>query len=233
MSSSALYRALILLAAVVGLQGCEFYYAREFNARLVDADTGQPIEGAIVVAHWQILGGLEGGNPLGEAMIMETMTDKSGAIHFDSWSGLSWKFGGIRESRPALLIFKNGYEYLNLTNQSRPSLIDDVILRSDWDRKTIGLQRFKASLEEYARVIEALDNAMRFSRFGRDCEWKRTPRMLTAIHQMANYFDSRAVSLPQWRTGGRMYRVDDVDAGSTCGSPAQYFEPFLKQEYTK
>lgn len=227
------YRASVFVAAVLALQGCTPYHAVEFNARLVDAETGQPIQDAIVVAHWQIVGGLEGGNPLGEAMIMETVTDRAGAIHFPSWSRISWKFGGIRSARPELLIFKNGYEYLALFNESQPTLIDDVILRSDWNEKTLKLHRFMGSLEEYARNVNSLDMSMRFARFGRDCEWKKTPRMLTAIQQMGTYFDARDVSLPQWRTGGRMYKVSDVDADPACGSPAQFFEPFLKGDFTK
>src|SRR5438034_7298406 len=117
-------RLLLILGAVVALQGCIPDYASEFRARLVDANTGQPVEGAIVVAHWQILGGLEGGNPVGEAMVMETVTDQAGSIYFPSWSRVSWKIGGIQNARPELLVFKRGYKVLRLINESLPSFID-------------------------------------------------------------------------------------------------------------
>src|SRR5712691_8711159 len=76
---------LLTLGAVVALQGCIPDYAPEFRARLVDSETGQPAEGAIVVAHWEILGGLEGLNPVGQAKVMEAVTDKNGVISFPSW----------------------------------------------------------------------------------------------------------------------------------------------------
>ena len=219
------YAASVCVAAVLGLQGCAPYHAVEFNARLVDADTGQPIEGAIVVAHWQILGGLEGGNPLGEAMIMETVTDKIGTIHFPSWSKFSWKLGSIKSARPELLIFKDGYKYLRRINESQPTLLDDVLLRSDWNGKTLVLEQFRGTPQEYAKNVAWLDSLMYFARRGRNCEWKATPRMLVALHLADTAFESRGIAYP----AGIISKVTDVDDSAGCGPAAKFFEDYLRQ----
>ena len=86
-----------LLILVLPLQGCATAYsAKEIEARVIDADTRQPLEGVNVVAHWVLHFGMEGGQQT-DLELMETVTDKNGRFHFPAWgpkpipAGLPWE----------------------------------------------------------------------------------------------------------------------------------------------
>ena len=59
------------------------YFGLPVTARVVDAETGQPVEGVMVVANCPMRGGH--GTPAGQAMVMEAVTDKDGVFHFPWW----------------------------------------------------------------------------------------------------------------------------------------------------
>ena len=61
------------------------YTAEPIEAWVVDPETNQPLQDVIVVAHWQLKGGLEGGNRVGQMMVMETVTDAQGRFYFPGW----------------------------------------------------------------------------------------------------------------------------------------------------
>ncbi len=54
------------------------------EARVVDEATGQPIEGVIAVAHWQLRGGIHE-DAVGELVVMEAVTDATGTFRFPAW----------------------------------------------------------------------------------------------------------------------------------------------------
>src|SRR5947209_3399798 len=87
MSQHNIVRSTLLIAlCILVLTGCyQIYSAEPITATVVDADTKEPLEGVVVVAHWEMKGGLEGGNVEGEVMIMEAVTDAQGKFHFPAW----------------------------------------------------------------------------------------------------------------------------------------------------
>ena len=222
-------RFLLWPVTALALQGCIPDYAPDFRARLVDSDTDQPVEGAIVVAHWEILGGLEGLNPVGQAKVMEAVTDKNGVISFPSWWRIPRELGGIQNARPELLIFKDGYKYIRLANETRPTFMDELVLRSDWNGRTLKLERFKGSQQAYAKELARLDSAMYFARWTGNCEWKRTPRMLVALDRANAEFASMGLELAP-RT---IHSAADVDDTKQCGSARQFFSEYLPSETNK
>ena len=89
--------------------GWIIYYESAFKGKVIDAETFKPIEGAVVVATYNvtILGPLESGS--GTADVQETLTDRNGEFHI---SGniffYPWPFTlGGQETR--FIIFKPGY----------------------------------------------------------------------------------------------------------------------------
>jgi hypothetical protein len=60
------------------------YWAEAIEAWVVDADSGRPLDGVIVVAHWELRYGLEGGGTH-QLMVMEAVTDQQGRFHFPAW----------------------------------------------------------------------------------------------------------------------------------------------------
>lgn len=219
--------AMVLIAP---LSACAQQYSAEpIEAWVVDAETKQPIEGVIVTANWQLQSGNAGGSfHGGQLMVMETVTDKQGRFYFSGWGPLKPKQGYLINLDPQLLFFKSGYEYLRLNNTPfRENMHKDPVRKSDWNKKTIDMKRFKESLEEYAEHVHQLDNDLEWARFGDDCEWKNVHRMLLELQRMSEYFESKQVKLPGWRGGARIRKVTDVGNQAQCGSANEFFRSYL------
>ena len=78
-------RWFLILACMAPLQACSnSYSAKPIEAWVVDAQTGKPLEGVNVVAHWKLRYGLEGGGSY-QLHIMEDVTDKNGRFFFPAW----------------------------------------------------------------------------------------------------------------------------------------------------
>ena len=93
------------------------YSAEKIVGTIVDAETGKPIKGAVVVASWvltgygQTLAGIE------RFKIMETVTDKKGHYGIEGWGPAKRKIDRcFWNEDPLLSIFKPGYYPKTLAN---------------------------------------------------------------------------------------------------------------------
>lgn len=229
MTLMAKLRYLLFVAMLLPLQSCAFYYTAEpIEAWVVDAETKKPLGGVIVVAHWQLKGGLEGGNPVGQMMVMETVTDTKGRFYFPGWGPkLRPWYGELKDQSPGMLLFKGGYEYQDLLNHTTNKTIRgdlEIPLRSIWDKKTIEMERFEGTMEEWAEHVHQLDNALGWARrYGENCEWKQIPQMLVAIHRLGKQFESQGVNLRV----GSIQKITDVSKQKQCGSAEDFFRSYL------
>ncbi len=86
------------------------YYSKpEFRGRVIDADTKQPLEGAVVVVlynKWEF-GGPGGGNTL-PMDARETLTDEKGEFYFPSYKTLIGP--SSKEGEATFIIFKPDYK---------------------------------------------------------------------------------------------------------------------------
>lgn len=243
-----------LLIAQPACSGSPSYYSAEaIEARVVDAETKKPIEGAVVAANWQLYYSTVGGRvPGSQLMVMEAVTDKDGRFHFPAWGpkkvpkykpqkGDVWiahipflvPDSYLDNHDPQLLLFKSGYEYKRLINEVSSKTNMASLRRSEWNRKTIELKKFKAAGEEYAEHVHQLDNDLEWARYGLmgvldDCEWKKIPRMLVELHRIGEQFASRGVKLKGWQIGARIRKVTDVGDQEKCGSAEEFFRSYLK-----
>ena len=66
------------------------YSALPIAGKVVDADTGEPLEGAIVIAVWQLERGfgLEGTIPSSFMNVSEVVTDEDGNYFIEGWGPL-------------------------------------------------------------------------------------------------------------------------------------------------
>jgi len=193
-----------------------FYRANPVEAWVIDAESGRPVDGALVVANWQLEGGLDSGIPRGQLQILETVTDAAGRFELPGWgprivfSGhASWKW-------PQILIFKSGYRYALVMNE--PATGREAIARSQWHGKKIGLTRIADNakyLAEYRSFNRDVDWIGRSS--GDECAWRRLPETLRAIAAE----DSRLESLGM-RSSESFVRLlrdnEDYFAAKGCGS---------------
>jgi hypothetical protein len=139
---------LLMLAMV--LSSCVFapplYWAEVIHACVIDADTGQPVEDAVVVADWKLYGGGVGhGGHHRSLLVEETVTDANGEFTFGKWGPKQRPAYAVLDTAPWLLIFKSGYQHRFLSNQADSN---GALRRSDWNGRTVELKRFVGTPEQ-------------------------------------------------------------------------------------
>ena len=174
-----------ILIAVLGLlQGCAPQYStKAIQGTVIDNSTGQPLADVNVIAHWVLKYGLEGGNG-SDLQLMESVTDDKGRYAFPAWGPLKVQRDLLSDARlkdqdPELIFFKSGFAPLVLRNERSidfsgpgPSL-----RTSDWDGRTIALEKFTASPAAYASVVSTLLTGVSIGR----CRWQKIPRAIVTI----------------------------------------------------
>ncbi|MHB9118459.1 MAG: hypothetical protein ACYC2R_09320 [Burkholderiales bacterium] len=238
------FRYLAFVALVVSLQACaKDYSAEPIEAWVVDAETGKPLEGVIVTANWQLEIGTPGGNiPAGQMMVMETVTDKNGRLSFPGWGPEPIpdrpKSKSSRENTlldyllssephlvnrdPQLLFFKSGYKYVGLENKFTRDYNKGSLRRSDWNSKTIKMEKFRGTLEEYAHYLVDLDISLGFAYRGESCEWMQVPRMIAAMDKEGRRFKENHIVFYSIKNS------EDVPGQEKCGSAKEFFKDYLK-----
>ena len=196
-------------ACLLPLQACSTTYRAEpIESWVVDADRGRPVEGTIVTANWELEEGTLGGNrPAGQLMIMETVTDEKGRFHFPAWGPKSTPLTvpnplssapHLVDLDPQILIFKPGYKWVALTNYPVTDYNKSSVRKSDWNGKTIKIERFKGSPAEYAKHLQFLSGSLDFA-LSPDlhpdpCDLKKVARMAVAIHLQGKDFERLGIA---------------------------------------
>ena len=184
-------RRLLILGAVallLPLPACSFVYRAEaIEGWVVDSETGKPIEGVILVAHWLLKGGFEGGNPIKELQVLEAVTDSNGRYYFPAWGPKFALSGNLKSESPEILVFSPGYKALGLSNQWYEGRDSS---KFDFNKKTTKLVRFKGAPSEYAKDLDRLsDSLFRVgSRYDKLCIWRSFPKMLVALDRQESKF---------------------------------------------
>lgn len=214
------------------------YSAETIDARVVDADTKQPLEGVVVVAHWVLEGGIHV-DRVGDLVVLEAVTDKNGQFHFPAWGPIRhWSRSRLTYMDPQLLIFKSGYEFRRLANPLTKEALEgkpDPVRRSRWNGGTIELKPFRETEETKKDLLRNFgylnSNVESIVRDPKTCNWKKIPKMLLAIREQKNFFIEKGIR-------GSAFGISSVDqyllhnsekisheGGSSCGSPKEFFGP--------
>jgi hypothetical protein len=215
---------------VMSLPACATtYYAKPTAATVVDAETGEPLEGVNVVAHWAVLSVT--GRGAGDLELTEAVTDKEGKFYIPGWGPKSLDSDLPRGSRlgkdaPALTFFKSGYLVRSVGNNLQPLHLSDPsdtgpsVRYSDWDGKTIKLKKNIGSLEQYASSVElagSVDQSFH-------CPWKMIPRLYAALMKEKERLDRLGVRnyLPS------MGHMELYFKNAKCGSAKEFFKEYMK-----
>lgn len=184
------YRLLIIAALLLTLPACAdvfTYSADPIEARVIDAETKQPLAGVVVVAHWQLERGTVGGNVLaGQLVVMEAVTDEQGRFSFAAWGPKRAYDAVLIAEDPQLIFFKSGYEYRILSNTYTTQREQRLRERrySEWNGKTIVLNPYDKTSQAYATYLGgSFRPALRF--VFEDDHWKSTPCLLLALDHKA------------------------------------------------
>lgn len=215
---------LLFVLSMSCLQGCATggYSAEAIEARVVDADTGQPVEGVVVDAFWVLRQGsfAGGGVPPPPLKILETVTDKNGRFYLPAWGPIPNTTGGAYfwGEDPLLIFFKRGYDILGHENRVTGEPNEEPLRKSDWNHQTIRIEKFKADMQSYAKRLDLMQGEFPYY-VGYGCGWKRIPRMTAELYLLGKAFESHGVKIV-----GYPYQVGDLRRyGNQTGCGAEEF----------
>lgn len=226
---------LIMLMLVLGLpvEACTIrpltYSAEAIEAWVIDEDTGQPLEGVIVVANWELMGGIHP-DIVGSLMLMETTTDAAGRFFFPAWGPKLRPLGKyLHTGDPSLLFFKSGYRFQGQQNSLRAKVDRSSLRRSEWHGKTIAMKKFEGNLEEYADHLGDLDDRLEFFAFRHDdCAWQHIPHMLVAMHLENKRFREQGLRDSSYYPSSIETRErHNKSALAECGSVREFLRSYL------
>jgi hypothetical protein len=141
----------LILFCIIGVRSVQF--GSSIHVKVVDSD-GKPLDGVIATAVWtQEKSSFDGNIPSSVIHSYETITDNNGEFDIPKWGP---EFKGMNEhptrSFPSIFLFKDKYKVRILRNNHKRSVFD-VINKSDWDKKTVKLKRYKDSYPDYYENI--------------------------------------------------------------------------------
>lgn len=170
-----------LTGLLLPLQACSglTYSAKEIHGKIVDADTGQPLEGVNIVAQWQIERKWVGDDKA-LLYVTEAVTDKEGNYSFPARGPillpLLADFGEGHD--PLLSIFKSGYEVEFLDNSTLSGSRDRLTPLGEfkWNGGTTRLKKGRGSPRDYWWRVNSMSGGL-----PDDKAWRHYPRMLLAL----------------------------------------------------
>ncbi|MBZ0092497.1 MAG: hypothetical protein K8F27_09785 [Sulfuricellaceae bacterium] len=231
------FRYVLFTMLLLPLQSCAvpFWYSAEpIEGWVADAETNQPIEGVIVTANWQLKGGLEGGNPVGQMMVMETVTDKIGHYYFPGWGPKLRPWNGkLKDESPQILMFKSGYSFAGLENKLTMEVLRGELenpLRSDWTGETIKMGKFRGTQKEYKELFEDFNHTLERIATDQptDCHWKNLQKTIRAMNQERNRLVTLGTNPNTLSSIDNELLMNDkfyTEKGG-CGSPKKFFGEF-------
>ena len=160
------------------------YSSPAWSGRVIERDSGAPIEGAIVVVRWQ----LEGFDAkfAGWLLMDEAVSDKDGIFRFKSWGPMRTPDSRGSRTRmspnvPEISVFKSGYEVEASGGGSDSGYLDDRFYTGPSERRVfaddhvIAMDRYRGTLKEYREYLERT-----FPIQGGPCTFEKTPRLFAA-----------------------------------------------------
>lgn len=227
MSVPSKFNVFLSIAVFALLQGCATTYsAQSIEARVIDAETREPLAGVNVVAHWVLSFGVEGGLQT-DMKLMETVTDKEGKFYFPAWgpepipAGLPWE-ARMKNQDPEIILFKSGYMWRALSNEILGPYPDagPSVRTSEWHGKTIELKRFEGNLERYGSMISGVITGVSYGR----CRWKLIPRMLVTLTKEKGRLRQQGI----YSSPPTIRDIEGSSIGQDCGSVQEFFKEYLK-----
>jgi hypothetical protein len=160
------------------------YSGAEIRARVVDAETQQPLAGVHVVAQSKLDQLLTRQKKLLHSA--EAVTDAKGEFHIPKWGPIPRPtFARLWGGDPRLNFFKPGYEPLTRGNAFAPD--DRPVRVSQWHDRVVALKPFRGTPELWTRLIVDFQSTLDWAEITSEVSprvndyWKLYPRMVLAI----------------------------------------------------
>lgn len=194
----------LLLAALLGHADPAAYFAKEIHGQVVDDVSGEPLEGVIIVAKWELVREVIPfviNKSYGETIkIIEVKSDKEGKYLIPGWGPvLRPLLLHLEDDDPEIYYFRPGYYPLSVSNEARSQYSRDAVRTSQWAGKTIRLRKFTGqpqeyvfqngrfkvdvrtdgTLKEYALKVQGIQGGLAWDK--KDKSWQSMPRFIVAM----------------------------------------------------
>jgi hypothetical protein len=233
-------RLVLVVLSLSAMAGCALglvpLSADPIDSRVADSEAGAPIEGAVVLAYWELHSGSLSGDslPCGAVNVEDTVTDKDGRFHLPGWGPTMPGCSGVmRQGSPQLYVFKPGYYFVDVPN-GYPGTGSIMTTHNAWRDEPLFLRKIQyaspSRAEDWANVDSLEVSIAPFIRdMPTQCNWKKAPNMLRALAQL------RQASIE----AGQHYTLGMIDMimlndewyqkkAPQCGSPKAFIEGLLK-----
>lgn len=214
----------LALLCVLPLTACTTTYSAEaIEAWVVDAETGQPIEGVVVTANWQLERGTPGGNVrAGQIMVMEAATDAKGRFYFPQWgpkfTPIGFPLPHLVTDDPHMVFFKPGYKWTGVANYPTSNYNTSSLRKSEWSGKTIKMEKFKGTLLEYEQHLSFIRSSLLF--LDEECHWQKIPKMVLALDQQYQEFMRAGIDSSMNVIG----KLEGIPPARNCGLVREYLK---------
>jgi hypothetical protein len=169
-----LFVGIALVALVAWIVYGTVMRSPSMTLRIVDARTGQPLEGAVVVVSWLLVSSINAGR-IEYLDIQEKQTDADGRIQLAGW-GPQLRLKGSMLDQPILRVFIRGYDPLVKTNLGGKAFGDGSTLKLD--PKTSSDADYAMLLHGFSAQLAADFDMPPFQ-----CEFKNLSRMVSALEK--------------------------------------------------
>lgn len=224
---------LTLIAFIPMLAGCHspVFILEPFEAHVVDAETGEPIEGAFIVANWALFetgGTMHTVRKFREQLeVKETVTDKNGHFAFAGFTKTNPKLLELYLENPQVIIFKPGYEYSHWVNSCRlvGSRCPTIRHLASVAGQTVKLKKLRdQSLKDEKTYTPYSGLSTYLSDVLDSCNGQKIPNfILAASAERARTDTERYIWAADLPTLERMESLK-----SRCGVGREYFESYKK-----
>lgn len=235
-------RVIALLTLLMGpLAACAetptIYESKPIEGWVIDADTGAPIEGAVVLANWEMW--LHGPKAVGDVYdpkIMEAVTDSSGHFVIAGWGPEPVCCGYMTEEDPLIHIFKPGYAGFAISD-GHSAVVDDPRVRNPyWNGQKFQLKSYKGNYkgDEGQNDFDTFDRFIFVANFGfltqrqAPCGWTKVPNFMQAVSQQLDIFKQHGYYDRNSIIKNLLAHEINITESDHCESPKEFFEG-LKQ----
>ena len=170
---------LLLFLAAAFLSQCGVLIGHaSFSGQVVDAESGHPVSGAVVVAVWE-LQGLH--STVGVFEFQEVVADSDGNYTVPRWGprlNLRFLFTSMYHASPRLVVFKSDYQPEFRLNH-RKSWGNPIYYKADsLENLTISLQPVDSLSSGYGDLVSEIDSTIRDLLTRAGCDWEHIPNLL-------------------------------------------------------
>ena len=233
---------LVLVAVIVKFGKPEPLYYRQHPIELivVDEETGEPIEGAVVVARWNVTGGSFNTYTLGALDIQEAVSDKNGNVLLPGFEKYErpWFSGEFFEfDEPTLIVYKYRYAAKRYYNRQSPARLlkrDHGAEMKWWGDPVLSLAKLPDDPEaRFEKFRDTLLNPVKdvIPSLTEGCMWTKVKRMILEYDKQMR--EGEELGMYHWMYGAWYMPPPNVDGVTACPGGVRWIQSERDLERTK